>query len=133
MTRFGEKLTAAMEKGGFTQQSLGRLLGTGRNTVHRWTNNKSLPPPEYLLRLARALGVPVEFLIDDEIDSLPPAQSGDEAFVMSLVREMGFAEAKRRLLATGRITSPDLVSPAEELRRVLEAQEPPPRRRSQGA
>jgi transcriptional regulator with XRE-family HTH domain len=97
MKRFAQKLNAAMSRADVTQQALVRLMGTGRNTVHRWCKGEQVPPVEYMLRLARALDVSLEYLVDDEMDEPPKLLTEDERIILLLAHDMGVDKARRRL------------------------------------
>lgn len=47
-------------KNGFTQKSLGKLIGSGTQQVHNWEAKRSPVPFKYVPKLAKALKVPVE-------------------------------------------------------------------------
>jgi transcriptional regulator with XRE-family HTH domain len=57
-------LRAAREKAGLTQHELARLVGAaGGERVSRWELGTSVPRPDFLVKLARALDVPALRLI----------------------------------------------------------------------
>jgi transcriptional regulator with XRE-family HTH domain len=66
-------LRAAREKAGLTQHELARLVGAaGGERISRWELGTSVPRPDFLVKLARALDLPTLRLIhlDGEIPDL---------------------------------------------------------------
>jgi transcriptional regulator with XRE-family HTH domain len=67
------ELRAAREKAGLTQHELARLVGAaGGERISRWELGTSVPRPEFLVKLARALDIPTLRLVhfDGEIPDL---------------------------------------------------------------
>jgi transcriptional regulator with XRE-family HTH domain len=57
-------LRAAREKAGLTQHELARLVGAaGGERISRWELGASVPRPEFLVKLAKALDIPTLRLI----------------------------------------------------------------------
>lgn len=66
-------LRAAREKAGLTQHELARLVGAaGGERISRWELGASVPRPDFLVKLARALDIPTLRLIhiDGEVPDL---------------------------------------------------------------
>ena len=66
-------LRAAREKAGLTQHELARLVGAaGGERISRWELGASVPRPDVLVKLARALDIPTLRLIhmDGEVPDL---------------------------------------------------------------
>ena len=60
-------LRAAREKAGLTQHELARLVGAaGGERISRWELGASVPRPDFLAKLARALDIPTLRLIHME-------------------------------------------------------------------
>ena len=60
-------LRAAREKAGLTQHELARLVGAaGGERISRWELGASIPRPDFLVKLARALDIPTLRLIHME-------------------------------------------------------------------
>lgn len=101
--RYAEKLYKAMLLKGLNQQKLARLSAVSDSEVSRILAGKSNPSLEYAFRLARALGVSLDYLADDQLEDDPrqgaePASS-QEREVLELARQLGPRQA-RRLLET---------------------------------
>ena len=82
--RLGEKIAEIRRKLGLSQNGLIRHLGLTerlfQGDVSAWELGNREPDLPTLLRLARAAGVPVEALIDDELDlpeRLPARPKGE--------------------------------------------------------
>lgn len=74
MLTFGDKLQAARESKGYTQQVLADMLDVRRNAVTNWENDTNEPGSLKLLReIGRLLGVSVDYLIGDDALSLESA------------------------------------------------------------
>ena len=115
--RFNDKVRDLLKRRVLTQDQLGEALGTSQQTVYRWLESGRPPGPGYLLKLARALGVSVDYLLDDAQQEPAAAAelSEGERLILRLVRalEMDFDHACR-LLATPRATPAE--APAVEAR-----------------
>ena len=67
------QLRAAREKAGLTQHELARLVGAaGGERVSRWELGTSVPRPDFVVKLARALNIPTRRLIhlDGDVSDL---------------------------------------------------------------
>ena len=67
------QLRAAREKAGLTQHELARLVGAaGGERVSRWELGTSVPRPDFVVKLARALDIPPHRLIhlDGDVSDL---------------------------------------------------------------
>jgi transcriptional regulator with XRE-family HTH domain len=86
---------------GFNQQKLARLSGVSDSEVSRILNGKSQPGLENALKLAKAVGVSLDFLADDELDSDPHGDrslSAWDAELLELAGEIGQRSAAQLLL-----------------------------------
>lgn len=63
---FAQRVRTYRKAKNMTQQELADALGVSNKTVSRWEAEGSYPDPPTLLRLARALGVTVDDLLDDK-------------------------------------------------------------------
>jgi transcriptional regulator with XRE-family HTH domain len=62
---FGQRVTRIREERGLTQQELATKAGTSYQTIWRIENGKHAEPGIYIARrIARALGVSLDFLVD---------------------------------------------------------------------
>lgn len=98
---FPSKVRKLLDACRMSQADLAESLGTSQQQVSRWLESGKPPKADYLLRLARALGVTVDYLIDDTQDE-PAPTSGlrpDEVYLVRVVRGigLGFEEAVARL------------------------------------
>lgn len=98
--RLQEKFPILLELRGLKQADVARLTGIDPGAVSRIKTGEWTPPIEKALRLARALGVSVDYLIDpDQDDPPPPLLSEDEADVLRTMRDYALTreEAKQGL------------------------------------
>jgi transcriptional regulator with XRE-family HTH domain len=103
---FAEKVRNLLKAHRLSQSDLAEALGTSQPQVSRWLEGGTPPRSDYLLKMARTLGVSVDYLIDDEQDEppQPPELSDDERFVLQLYRDLRLTrvEAARGLAAMAR-------------------------------
>ena len=96
-----EKLQAQMTRLGLNGQKLARVSGVSDSEISRILNGKSRPGLENGFRLARAMGVSLDYLADDALDADPLAHadplSQDEREVLELARAIGLTRASRIL------------------------------------
>jgi len=62
----GAHLADLRQKAGLTQQELADILDVHQQTIAYWEQSDKPPRSEVLLPMAKALGVPVEVLLDPE-------------------------------------------------------------------
>lgn len=101
--RFAEKVRSLLKERRLSQSDLAAMLGTSQPQVSRWLEGDTPPRWDYLLKMARALGVTADYLIDSALDEPPrsPELADDERFVLQLYRDLGLTreEAARGLAA----------------------------------
>jgi len=103
--RFEEKLRKQMLLKGFNQQKLARASRVSDSEVSRILSGKSANPGlENALKLARAVGVSLDYLADDDLnedpmrpDSVLPAP---EEEILEIARDLGAKQARRVLETT---------------------------------
>ena len=95
--RFSEKLSQKILQLGLNGQKLARKSDVSDSEISRIMNGKSLPGLENAMALARAVGVSLDYLADDSLDSDPslPKESTNETetMILRLVREIGLLQA----------------------------------------
>jgi len=100
--RFDEKLRKQMLIQGLNQQRLSRAAGVSDSEVSRILGGKSQPGLENALKLARAVGVSLDYLADDTLDDepKPPAAASlapQEEELLDIGRELGLRNAANLL------------------------------------
>lgn len=95
--KLDEKLHQQMLRKGLNGQKLARQSGVSDSEISRILSGKSLPGLENAFRLAKAVGVSLDFLADDALE-VDPAQnvsvvSDAEAALLAVARELGLREA----------------------------------------
>jgi transcriptional regulator with XRE-family HTH domain len=87
--RLNEKLLKLCDERGLdSQRDLARLAKLSKSSVSRWVNGETRPRMLQALKLARALKVPLEYLIDDAMEEMPPVLPPDEEFVLRVYRNL---------------------------------------------
>ena len=61
----GEKLKNARKVAKLTQEQLAEKLGVSRQAITKWESDKGLPDIENIKLLSKALGVSIDYLLDD--------------------------------------------------------------------
>lgn len=96
--RFSEKLGQRILQLGLNGQKLARKSDVSDSEISRIMNRKSLPGLENAIALAKAVGVSLDYLADDALDSDPnqPKESADEreTTIQRLAREIGYKQAE---------------------------------------
>jgi transcriptional regulator with XRE-family HTH domain len=100
--KYAEKLYKQMLQKGLNQQKLAKTSRVSDSEVSRILGGKSQPGLDNAFRLARAVGVSLDFLADDSLESDPmqspaTARSTAEHEVLAVAREFGLPGAQRLL------------------------------------
>lgn len=100
MKTFSEKVKEARVSLGISQPQLGKKIGLSVRSVIAYEKGEKKPRPASMLKLAKALGVSVKFLSDDECED-PMADIEKDDYI---------AEARERYGAAGAKNMDDLLS-----------------------
>ncbi len=68
-----DKLISLRKKNGFTQATLAEKVDISRQSISRWEMGEALPSTDNLRRLSELFGVPVDYLMNDEVSTLETA------------------------------------------------------------
>lgn len=63
-----QRIFETMKEKGITQSELSRKSGVSTSTISDWKNKNKMPSSNKLSAIAEALGVPVEYLVNDTFD-----------------------------------------------------------------
>ena len=63
---FGKRIAALRKERGWSQKDLGEILDMGPVTLHRYENDQIIPSVMVAARIAEALGVTIDFLVNGE-------------------------------------------------------------------
>lgn len=61
-----KRMTLAREAAGLSQKALSDILGTDAVSVNRWEHGNTRPNWEYLKRISKALGVSIDYLLEND-------------------------------------------------------------------
>jgi transcriptional regulator with XRE-family HTH domain len=112
-----EKLERLRRRAGLSQGELAASVGTYQSRISEWELAKGGPNLAQALRLARLLGVPLDYLADDAQDEPPPASalSEDERYVLRTLRALGLdAESAIRGLHFAAMPRAEAPAPAPD-------------------
>ena len=131
--RFEEKLRKQMLLKGLNQQRLAKLSAVSDSEISRILSGKSGNPGiENSLKLARAIGVSLDYLADDNLDddTLPATQTageptGVEVDILDSVRELGAKQARRILETVSEMGYEIAMRRLLEMKPVIEVGDPP--------
>jgi transcriptional regulator with XRE-family HTH domain len=117
-------LRTARERAGLTQHELARLVGAaGGERVSRWELGTSVPRPDFLVKLARALGIPALRLIhvDGEVPDLRALRLQAGLTVPELAARTNLSAPTYSWWEQGRATRLPSAATLETLARAFEA------------
>lgn len=63
-----QRIFETMKEKGITQSELSRKSGVSTSTISDWKNKNKMPSSNKLSAIAEALGVPIEYLVNDTFD-----------------------------------------------------------------
>jgi transcriptional regulator with XRE-family HTH domain len=96
---FGEKVAKLVDRAGITQKDLATSLGLSESRVSEWLHRGTAPKLTVAARLAKILGVPVDYLADDDQDEPPSATRTDqERRILEIAAMLGYEVALARLI-----------------------------------
>lgn len=93
MKTFPEKVKEARVSLGISQPQLGKKIGLSVRSVIAYEKGEKKPRPASMLKLAKALGVSVKFLSDDECED-PMADIEKDDYIAEARERYGAAGAK---------------------------------------
>ncbi len=100
---YAEKLQRLCALKGIDQAALAERLGLSKSSISRILGGVQEPKVRLAYELARALGVTLDYLMDDAAHEPPGTHwapvSIDEAAILAIVRRLGYEAAMDRLLA----------------------------------
>lgn len=97
--RTHEKLQSLLKSHGYAKQvEFARRLGVTDDMMSRWLNGKSRPSDLEYVRLARELGVTVDYLLDPARIDPVEVLGEDDRMILRMVGMLGHREAMARLL-----------------------------------
>jgi transcriptional regulator with XRE-family HTH domain len=97
MPTFAEKMVLLIGRTGLSQAQLAKASGVTQSAISDMTRGIRRPYLDQGLALARALGVPLDFLADDELAEPPPPPSEREEAILGIVRARERVEGKATL------------------------------------
>jgi transcriptional regulator with XRE-family HTH domain len=123
---FNQRLRRYREYREMTQKQLGQLLNYSQQTIHKWESGETSPDPQSVVRLARALRIPVTILLgehgiaEDSAEYLTPLSfmeallNSDDFFRLFQLREDLSAQDLANLIQQMTRMTEVLVSPYQQ-------------------
>ena len=71
---FGEKLQTLRKARGWSQEELAQQINVSRQALSKWESGASVPDTENVVALSRLFGVPIDYLLLDEMKEPGPGQ-----------------------------------------------------------
>lgn len=101
------KVESLMTLKGVRKKQIADVMEEYASRISQWANSDDWQPDlDQAFRLARFLGVPLDYLADDSIDEMPePDVSREEMSILEIVRDLGIQEARKRLLKAPEVES----------------------------
>src|SRR4051812_43931960 len=104
---FREKLDKLIDRRGTSQAALSRETGIAQSAISEMTKGKRRPYADQALLLARALGVTLDFLVDDALDEPPASSSGLTSEDESVLSHYRVQKRKEALIRGRKPFTPD--------------------------
>ncbi len=99
----GVRIAAARRERGMSQAALAAATGVSRSAVAQWETDRAGQVTGNLARIASALDVPVEFLLDGPAARGPDGLIGDELALLRLYRQCDEAGRSELLRAARKL------------------------------
>lgn len=89
---FADKLIELRKKNGMSQEELAEKMNVSRQSVSKWEGAQSVPDLNKILALSQIFGVTTDYLLKDDIETIPGAPVSDES-EDSFLRKVTMEEA----------------------------------------
>jgi transcriptional regulator with XRE-family HTH domain len=93
---FAEKLNRRLVELGWNDTRLAKEAGASKSAVGKWTNGESLPRVDFAYKVAKAVGLPIDYLVDDEMAEVPEEPpprieglSREDAILLKIAKRVG--------------------------------------------
>jgi len=85
-----EKIIESLKSKGLTQEALATAAGLSANRISKWKDGQGEPTARQIYRIAKVCGVPVDYLLDDEMDApiIASGLSDDERTLLTVYRSL---------------------------------------------
>lgn len=89
-----DKIIENRKKNGWSQEELANLLGVSRQSVSKWESAQAVPDMKKILQLSEVFGVTTDYLMKDEIEDVPAAETAPvDSGLEETVRQVSMEEA----------------------------------------
>lgn len=89
---FGQKLKSVLEIKDLRHKEFAKVLGIPASTLEGYLNSGKQPDFELLVKIASALNVSIDYLLDNDFTPLPNLVSAKELNMLSKLRTLGKTE-----------------------------------------
>ena len=98
-----DKIIENRKKNGWSQEELAGMLGVSRQSVSKWESAQAVPDMKKILQLSEVFGVTTDYLIKDEIESVPAVETAPvDSGLEETVRQVSMEEANTFLFSNER-------------------------------
>ena len=98
-----DKIIENRKKNGWSQEELAGMLGVSRQSVSKWESAQAVPDMKKILQLSEVFGVTTDYLIKDEIESVPAVETATvDSGLEETVRQVSMEEANNFLFSNER-------------------------------
>lgn len=115
------RILAALAESGWTQRTLAKRVRIREDRISKWVKGVGVPTPAQLVRIAAAVGRPLEWFVQDypEAIDLPRVPTPEEAHLLDVTVPGvgGVAEAERLILLGLQARAQGVAPPAPPGRR----------------
>lgn len=96
---FGKRLTTAREAKGLTKDKLGKVVGVHHSQVGRYEKGEASPSAEVLKKMANALSVSTDFLMNGTTSDFAAEEIKDKSLINQFNRIMELSEENKNIVS----------------------------------
>ena len=96
---FGKRLTAAREEKEFTKEKLGKIVGIHHSQIGRYEKGEASPSAEVLKKMANALNVSTDYLMNGSTSDLAAENIQDKTLINQFNRIIELSEENKTVVS----------------------------------
>ena len=98
-TAFGKRLTASREAKGLTKEKLGKVVGVHHSQIGRYEKGEASPSAEVLKKMANALNVSTDYLMNGSTSDLAQENIQDKTLINQFNRISELSEDNKTVVS----------------------------------